>query len=95
MTLTKYHLMQTLECWSFKWVGQSLETCDGCGRPYWEHTHWETYGGHGREWRNVLITDEMAQRARDIWEGYGARNVAHPHFSPEAYAGAARKRARA
>ena len=26
-------------CKGFQWVGQSFEHCDGCGEPYWEHTH--------------------------------------------------------
>lgn len=24
-------------CKGFQWIGQSLEHCDGCGEPYWEH----------------------------------------------------------
>lgn len=86
---TKYHLMQTLECWSFKWIGQSLETCDGCGKPYWEHTHMETGGTSLFRWVNVLISDTAAQQARDIWEGYGGRHI--PYRSPEAAQNAARR----
>lgn len=26
-------------CRGFQWVGQSFASCDGCGLPYWEHTH--------------------------------------------------------
>jgi predicted amidophosphoribosyltransferase len=26
-------------CKGFRWIGQSWEHCDGCGKPFWEHTH--------------------------------------------------------
>ena len=26
-------------CEGFRWIGQSFASCDGCGQPYWEHTH--------------------------------------------------------
>jgi hypothetical protein len=26
-------------CDGFRWLGQSFAHCDGCGKPYWEHTH--------------------------------------------------------
>lgn len=25
------------ECRGFKWIGQSFASCDGCGKPAWEH----------------------------------------------------------
>jgi hypothetical protein len=25
------------DCPGFKWIGQSFATCDGCGKPAWEH----------------------------------------------------------
>jgi hypothetical protein len=24
-------------CYGFRWAGQSFTSCDGCGRPAWEH----------------------------------------------------------
>lgn len=24
-------------CRGFRWIGQSFKSCDGCGRPAWEH----------------------------------------------------------
>lgn len=24
-------------CRGFRWIGQSFATCDGCGKPAWEH----------------------------------------------------------
>lgn len=26
-------------CPAFQWIGQTLDHCDACGHPYWEHTH--------------------------------------------------------
>lgn len=48
-------------CEAFEWVGQSFKYCDGCGGPYWEHTH---------EWRHsgkVPISAEDAQRVKEKW----------------------------
>jgi hypothetical protein len=25
------------ECRGFRWIGQPFTSCDGCGRPAWEH----------------------------------------------------------
>lgn len=27
----------TPDCPGFQWIGQSFATCDGCGKPAWEH----------------------------------------------------------
>lgn len=26
-------------CKGFQWIGQSFASCDGCGKPYWEHDY--------------------------------------------------------
>ena len=28
---------EAAKCRGFRWIGQSFATCDGCGRPAWEH----------------------------------------------------------
>lgn len=30
-------------CKGFRWIGQSFEHCDGCGKPYWEHAYDERF----------------------------------------------------
>lgn len=30
-------------CDGFRWIGQPLSTCDGCGRPAWEHAGMHVY----------------------------------------------------
>jgi hypothetical protein len=86
---TKYELMQTLECPAFRWIGQSLESCDGCGLPYWEHTHTEGASEKGlHHSHRRIISDTEAQRAKDIWDGYGTRRT--PFQSPAARWGAGR-----
>jgi hypothetical protein len=59
-------------CEAFQWVGQSFASCDGCGRPYWEHSHIEQAGeGSGPfapEWVRVPITAEDAYQVRRKWE---------------------------
>lgn len=32
-----------MKCRGFQWIGQSLEQCNGCGAPYWEHAHMEEF----------------------------------------------------
>lgn len=31
------------DCRGFKWIGQSFASCDGCGRPAWEHEGMERH----------------------------------------------------
>jgi len=59
-------------CAGFQWIGQSFAHCDGCGRPYWEHTHDRQIqkdagpfdlGG----WVLVPITPEQADACRRRW----------------------------
>lgn len=51
------------ECEGFKWIGQALNHCDGCGKPYWEHTH--------ESWRGELqpIKTEIAAGVKEHWTG--------------------------
>lgn len=56
-------------CDGFRYIGQPLSSCDGCGRPYWEHTHdRQMRPGAGPfdpdPWVLVPITVEKAQAMR-------------------------------
>jgi hypothetical protein len=53
-------------CYGFRWIGQSFKFCDGCGEPYWDHTHNETWRD-GRMFRRV-ISEEMAYSCYLRWE---------------------------
>lgn len=72
-------------CRIFAWIGQSFESCDGCGKPYWEHLFDPTYGGETGtyrvkhyveyqdrwEWRRVNpITPDGRAATRAKWDGY-------------------------
>lgn len=60
------------ECRGFQWVGQSFAHCDGCGQPYWEHTH-DTRMRDGAgpfdedPFDYVLITDEQKAACKAKW----------------------------
>ena len=60
-------------CDGFKWIGQSFAHCDGCGHPYWEHTHDSRLRkgagpfGSKNDWEFVLITPEQADACRSRW----------------------------
>jgi hypothetical protein len=73
------------DCLIFQWIGQSFESCDGCGKPYWEHLYDPAYGGSKGEfrvkvyvkyadkweWRRVtVITPDKREATREKWEGY-------------------------
>lgn len=47
------------QCFAFRWIGQPFSSCDGCGRPYWEHTHMETFRD-GRWFRQIIQADQRA-----------------------------------
>lgn len=56
-------------CKGFQWIGQSLEHCDRCGQPYWEHTHNEEFnrdkGPFDEDcWIYVPISDESKARVK-------------------------------
>lgn len=60
-------------CEGFKWIGQSFAHCDGCGLPYWEHTHDQQldrdkspFDGNN-PWVLVPITPEQAASCRARW----------------------------
>lgn len=63
------------DCAGFQWAGQQLSTCEGCGHPYWEHTHEElplsNAGpiGPASDWIQVEITDGQRATARAKWGG--------------------------
>jgi hypothetical protein len=72
-------------CYIFAWVGQSFESCENCGKPYWEHLFDPTYGGEKGAYRIKVylsyldawvwekvnpITPERRAKTRAKWEGY-------------------------
>jgi hypothetical protein len=75
-------------CQIFVWIGQTFESCDNCGTPFWEHLYEPPVGGqkplfHVRQWVDgrkewvwkpvgKLITRERAERCREKWDGYTA-----------------------
>lgn len=50
-------------CKGFRWIGQSWATCDGCGRPAWEHDGMSVLA----EGFSPFGTSEMAWEVRP-WE---------------------------
>ena len=75
-------------CWIFCWVGQTSESCDDCGRPFWEHLYEPPLGGakpifhvkqylnHRRVWVwqpvGRVISRQRAEACRAKWDGYTA-----------------------
>lgn len=51
----------TNTCNAFEWIGKPLTSCDGCGRPYWEHSH------ESRSTGPILITPEHAEAVKAKW----------------------------
>lgn len=76
-------------CEIFHWIGQTFESCENCGRPFWDHLYEPPFGGttplfHVKQydtsrgmwvWKPVAcsITRERAEACRAKWEGYTAR----------------------
>lgn len=59
-------------CEGFQWIGQTFASCDGCGHPYWEHTHDSQIKRDGtpfgpNQWALVPITPEQAEACRRRW----------------------------
>ena len=65
-------VVPSTDCRGFRWIGQSFAQCDGCGRPYWEHTH-ETRPKPGagafddEPFEYVPITDLQRESCRSKW----------------------------
>lgn len=72
-------------CYIFAWIGQSFESCDDCGKPYWEHLFDPVYGGSKGtyrvkaytayndkwHWKPVNpISPDSREKTRRKWEGY-------------------------
>jgi hypothetical protein len=59
-------------CRGFRWIGQSFTHCDGCGLPFWEHTH-DTVLKPGADpfdddpFDFVPISHEQAARVKARW----------------------------
>lgn len=69
---TTYDVMATAPCPAFRWIGQSFTSCDGCGKPYWLHSHDARLpkgaGPFGpTRWRHVVITRERARAVERKW----------------------------
>jgi hypothetical protein len=74
-----------VSCRVFAWIGQSFESCENCGKPYWDHKYNAVYGGSKSSvrikiyqswskkwyWRPVtIITPESAEATKAKWDGY-------------------------
>jgi len=57
-------------CKGFQYVGQSMEHCDGCGQPYWEHAYYQQpkpgtgLFDEGDHWDYVPITEESKAKVK-------------------------------
>lgn len=56
-----------MACQAFEWVGQPWSSCDGCGRPLWEHE--QEYGVGGRAGKVIDVDPDMAERIRQQFAG--------------------------
>lgn len=62
------------DCKGFQWVGQTFASCDGCGKPFWEH-EFDTRAKPGsgpfddEPFDYVPISDEQKAATRAKWEG--------------------------
>jgi hypothetical protein len=59
-------------CRGFQWFGQSFASCDRCGLPYWEHTHYERIRRGANlfdldAFELVLIMPDAAARCKAEW----------------------------
>lgn len=73
---TTYDVMAVAPCPAFIWIGQAFNSCDKCGKPYWEHSHEYFYGtrdagaplsNYLRRGRRVIITRAEAEQVRSKW----------------------------
>lgn len=55
------------ECFAFRWIGQSLAYCDGCGHPFWVHTHMEVGGQRLFYSRRYVIQADEREAVRRKW----------------------------
>jgi hypothetical protein len=59
-------------CPAFRWIGQSFATCDGCGEPYWDHTHELTLAHDAKPFsireRHQFIPRWRRDRVRAKWD---------------------------
>lgn len=57
-------------CYGFQWIGQPFSSCDNCGHPQWEHSHYLTVKPDaklfGKSFRKI-ITVEDAEACRRKW----------------------------
>lgn len=59
--------MSEKPCAAFEWICQVLYSCDGCGNPFWTHTHESRVRDKGRRFHKS-ISREFAERIRANWE---------------------------
>ena len=48
-------------CVAFEYLGQPITSCDGCGRPAWEHDWRDGAGGVHYPWSNAVIGSWLAK----------------------------------
>lgn len=62
------------DCRGFKWIGQAFSACDGCGHPFWLHTHEERLApgahpfGPASDWIQMPISQERKVAVRAKWD---------------------------
>jgi hypothetical protein len=55
-------------CVIFQWVGQSLESCDGCGNPIWAHLYHPPNGTQ----RPIFHVKQQDWQGRWVWMPVGS-----------------------
>lgn len=70
------HMQRKGACPGFVWQGQPFDHCerDGCGLPFWEHSHHETRGFREKDnkwvYKRRVIQPCAARTAKRKWEGW-------------------------
>lgn len=64
-----YDRMNNDTCPAFQWIGQSFAHCDGCGKPFWLHSHESRVvgGPFSGRWRHIPISTARAEGVRRKW----------------------------
>lgn len=66
---------QAADCRGFRWIGQSFASCDGCGRPAWEHDGMRRlregakllFGGGEDDWELIPWKPGEAEAIKRKW----------------------------
>jgi hypothetical protein len=52
------------KCQAFHWIGQSMRSCDNCGRPTWEHIADYTLIGRANPFGSSTMGPKLRKRSR-------------------------------